>query len=306
MSRGFQPTTGSGGAAPKPDLPTAVFGGSGRTLPRLGFGAFPISRQRDEEVVSRVLQRAIDAGMRYFDTAPSYGNGLSEQRLGKAVAAAVADKVVAREELFIATKTLHRDAAGARRELEHSLKRMGLEYVDSVQAHEVHSDWPRLFEKDSVLSALEKALEEGLVRHIGITGHRDPADLIEPIRRYQFVSALVPVNPLDRQHLSYIEDFLPLAAERGVAVVAMKIYAGGHLVAGERPPFTAAELVRYALSQEHVAIAVSGCETLEHVEEALAGVEDFTPLPAGAQREMETRAGKHEGKKSEWYKDPPE
>lgn len=284
------------------DLPTIALGRTGRTLPRLGFGAFPIGNLPDEAAAVRVIRRAIDGGVRYFDTAPSYGEGRSEQRLGRAFAEAFGDGVVKREDLFVATKTLHRDAAGARRELEASVKRLRLDYVDSVQCHEVHEDWESLFAKDSVLNALEKARDEGLVRHISITGHRDPAHLLEPLKRYEFASALVPVNPLDRQHLSYIENLLPVAAGRGTAVVAMKIYAGGNLLAGDKPPFKAGELLRYALSQEHVAIAAPGCQTVKHVEQALAAAAPFTGLSTDEQRELEKRAGEHRGKKSEWYK----
>ena len=283
-------------------LPTITFGRTGRILPRLGFGAFQIGNVNDPATAALVVHRAVEGGVRYFDTAPSYGDGRSEERLGLALSEAVTRGAVKRQELFIATKTLFRDAAGARRELEASLKRLRVDYVDSVQCHEVHEDYESLFAPDSVLSALEKARDEGLVRHISITGHRDPAHLLEPLRRYEFASVLVPVNPLDRKHLSFIEKLLPLAAERGTAVVAMKIYAGGHLLRGDPALFRAGELLRYALSQEHVAIAVPGCEAVAHVEEALAAVMPFEPVDLAGQRELEKRAGSHRGKQSEWYK----
>ncbi len=119
--------------------------------------------------------------------------------------------------------------------------------------------------------------------------------------RYPFASALVPINPLDRKHLSFIDDFLPVAREQGVAVIAMKVFAGGPLLADGQ--LTAAECLRYALTQQHVMIAVPGCETIEHVDEAYAAVRDFAPLPTDDQRALEARAGEHQGKKSEWYKE---
>ncbi|MHC4107006.1 MAG: aldo/keto reductase [Planctomycetota bacterium] len=150
-------------------------------------------------------------------------------------------------------------------------------------------------------AALEKARDEGLIRHIGITGHRNPRYLVDAVRRYEFATALVPVNPLDVKHLSFIRDFVPVAAERGVAVIAMKIYAGGRLLDGGR--FTAAELLRYALSREHVPVAVPGCGEVAHVQEAYEAVSRFESLSAEELAALEDRAGAHRGKRSEWYKE---
>jgi aryl-alcohol dehydrogenase-like predicted oxidoreductase len=231
--------------------------------------------------------------VRYLDTAPSYSRGRAERRVGAAVAGCGVD----RGEFFIATKTQRRDGAGARRELEESLKRLGMDYVDALQVHEVHGDVDRLFGAGAVVPELEKARDEGLIRHIGVTGHRDPGYLVEAVLRYEFATALVPVNPLDVKHLSFIRDFLPVAAQRRTAVIAMKVFAGGRMLAdGE---FTAGELLRYALSTPPVAAAVPGCETVSHVEEAHAAVSGFKALTAQERASLEARAGAHRGKESD-------
>ncbi len=281
------------GAGP---LPLIALGRTGRTVPRLGFGGFPISRLEEAGAV-RVVRRAIELGVRYLDTAPSYGAGSSERSIGRAIA----ESGLERGAFFVATKTLRRDGPGARRELEESLERLGLDQVDSISAHEVHDDVESLFGPGAVLAALRKAKDEGLTRHIGITGHRNPKYLVAAVERFEFDTALVPVNPLDRRHLSFIEDFAPVAARRGVAVVAMKVYGGGSLVGGGR--LEAGELLRYALSQPHVAVVVPGCESVEHVEDAVEAVRGFEPLTADAQRDLEARAGPHLGRRSEWYKE---
>jgi aryl-alcohol dehydrogenase-like predicted oxidoreductase len=249
-----------------------------------------------EEDAVQVVRAAIRLGVRYLDTAPSYSRGRSEQRIGTALAACGVD----RGEFFIATKTLRRDGAGARRELEASLERLGVDYVDALQVHEVHDDVDSVFGAGAVLPALLKAKQEGLIRHVGVTGHRHPAYLVEAVRRYEFATALVPVNPLDVKHLSFIRDFLPVAAERGTAVIAMKVFAGGSMLADGR--FTAGELLRYALSTPHVAVAVPGCKTVSHVREAFAAVSGFRALSPGDRAALEQRAGDHRGKESEWYK----
>jgi diketogulonate reductase-like aldo/keto reductase len=275
-------------------LESVTLGATGRVVPRLGIGCYPISTVRDEEKAVAVLRQAFSLGVRYVDTAPSYGAGLSESRIGKALAG------LPRGELFLATKTLHRDADGARRDLEASLKRLAVEYVDSVQVHEVHDDVDLLFGKGAVLKALEKARDEGLLRSIGVTGHRNPTYLVQAVRRYPFATALVPVNPVDPQHLSFVRDFLPVAKERGVAVIAMKIFAGGSLV--RSGGLTAADCLRYALAQD-VAVVVPGCETVEEVDVAHSVARGYEKPSGDWLQGVERRAGSHAGKPTEWYKD---
>ena len=260
----------------------------------------------DEDKGVGIVLHALEKGVRYIDTAPSYSRGRSERRVGKAVRR-WADAEHKREDLFIATKTLERSASGARRELEESLKRLDMEYVDSVQCHEVHDDYESLFAKGGVIEALEQARDEGLVRHISITGHRNPKWLIESVKRYEFATALVPVNPIDVQHLSFVRDFLPVAVERNVAVIAMKIYGGGFLLSqtdddGKRV-YSAADLLTYALSHQGVSIVVPGCDELWHLDEAFDAVSTFKNPGPEQLAAFEARAGSHEGKSTEWYKD---
>lgn len=277
-------------------LPLRDLGRTGRKLPMLGLGCFPAGNVKSEADGVAIVARALESGARYFDTAPSYTDGVSERRVGKGLAG------FAREELWIATKTLERDGDGALAELERSLERLRTEYVDCVQVHEVRSveDVEGLFRKGGVIEALESAREKKKIRHLGITGHRDPAFLVQAIERYPFATALVPVNPLDVKHRSFVKDFLPKAGEKGVAVIAMKIYAGGALL-HEGSKLSAGELVRFALAQPGVCVAVPGADSIAHWDEARAAAVE--PLPdAAAQAELIERAGPHEGKSSEWYK----
>lgn len=295
--------------------PTASLGVTGRTLPRFGLGCFPVGQLADEDDAHAVLTRALDLGVRYFDTAPSYARGRSEQRLGRALREwLAADASRSRADLFVATKTLERSASGARRELEESLDRLGLEYVDTLQCHEVHDDFETLFAAGGAVEGLQRARGEGLIRHLAITGHRNPRYLVESIRRLPprddgsgFVTALVPVNPIDVQHLSFVRGFLPFAAEQGVAVIAMKVFGGGFLLdrtlEDGAPAYSAGDLLRYALAQPAVAVAVPGCDAIEHVETDHAAIASFTPPDGAWLAEMESRAGVHEGKSTEWYKE---
>ncbi|MBL1216484.1 MAG: aldo/keto reductase [Planctomycetes bacterium] len=284
-------------AAAARTIPQILLGRTGRTVPRLGFGGFPIVRLNEEDAVG-VLNKALEYGVRYFDTAPSYGNGKSETYIGTALKASG----LAREDLFVATKTLERSADGARRELEQSLKRLQLDYVDTLQIHAVHDDVDTVFGDTAVYSGLLKLRDEGLIRHLGITGHVSPLYLNDAITREQFDTALVPINPIDTKHQSFVKHFLPVAVERGVAVIAMKVYAGGSLF--QIPGLKASELLRYALTQSGVAVAVPGCQAVSHVDEAHEGaMTNPLDLTEQEQADLVERCGPHQGKTSEWYKE---
>ncbi len=284
-------------------IPTIVLGKTGRTVPRLGIGCYPLGNC-DEETALAVLRRAFESGVRYVDTAPSYANGESERRVGRTL------KDFPRDEFFVATKTLERTADGARAELEKSLERLGLDHVDSVQCHEVHDDVETLFEKDGALAGLAKAVEEKLVKHVGFTCHRNPHWANDAIAapagedRFEFATALVPVNPIDPQRMSFVTKFLPRAAEKGVAVVAMKLFGGGGLL--KSTALTADDCLRFAWCQPHVSVIVPGCDAVEQVDQAVAIARENPMLDDVARAAITARAGRHKGKASEWYKDSSE
>ncbi|KAA3614422.1 MAG: aldo/keto reductase [Planctomycetota bacterium] len=277
-------------------LPVRTLGKTGRKVPALGLGCYPLGRLADEDLALNVIHLAWESGARYFDTAPSYNRGRSESRLGKALGR------YPRQELFLATKTLERSASGALKELDQSLKRLQMEYVDSVQVHEVRSaeDVEALLAKDGVLAGLERARKEGKIRHIGLTCHRDPKFALLAIERYPFATALVPVNPLDCHHLSFTQGFVAKAAAKGVAVIAMKVYAGGALPKA-KPEIAAGDLLAFALNQPGVTVAVPGADSLEFWRQARQAAVR-TALSPERQKQLIAASGPHHGKSSEWYK----
>ena len=284
----------AGGIEP-PSIPLRAFGSSGRQLPALGLGCFPLGNLGSEEDAVAIVKRAHADGVRYFDTAPSYADGASERRVGLGL------KGCERRELHVATKTLQRDGDAALAELERSLERLGMDYVDCVQLHELHDDLEAAFRKGGVVEALESAREKKKLRGLGFTCHRDPKYALEALERHTFVSALVPVNAIDPQRLSFVKDFLPKARAKGVAVVAMKVYGGGALLK-EGSKVSAAELLRWSLAQEGVCVAVPGADSLPRWAEARAAA-GLPELPRSALDDIARRVGEHQGKSSEWYKE---
>lgn len=285
-------TQGGGDSRPAP-LATVKLRANGKVVPRLGLGCFPLSSIAEPTAVA-LIEAALAAGIRYLDTAPSYGaKSESETRIGKAIAGQP------RAPLFLATKTLARDADGARRDLDGSLRRLGVSHIDLVQVHEIHDDADALDPDRGVLKALLAAVRDGVVGAVGVTCHRDPEHALAALRRHRFASVLCPVNPIDPQRRSFVRSLLPKARAQEVDVIAMKLFAGGALTRAGR--ITAAEALAYGLSQD-VTVVVPGCQSRTELDQALAVARGFRPLEAPALARLEQQVGKHEGKTSEWYK----
>jgi aryl-alcohol dehydrogenase-like predicted oxidoreductase len=284
--------------APAP-IPKRAFGKTGAEVSVFGLGCFPLGAVPKEDEGVAVVVRALEAGCTYLDTAPSYSSGQSERRVGLAI------KGRDRASVFLATKTHTRTKADARRDLEGSLKRLGVERVDLIQVHAIAdaADLDRALAPGGPLAALEKAREEKLVRFIGVTGHADPAVMRAAVERWPFDSILFPLNAIDPHHLSFGEGTLPAAARRGLARVAMKVFASGKLVAPEVAA-PAEDCLRYAYGLD-VATAVVGCGSVEHVDLAARVAAEQRPLSGAERAALLARTRPHAGPGAEWYKRKP-
>ena len=174
-------------------METRPFGKTGESFPILSFGGQRIvdGHGCTEEEAIEIVNTAIDRGIRYFDTAWVYSRGQAETRLGKVVKHR-------RSEMWIATKVFDTTRDGARRQLEESLTRLQTDHVNEWRMHDVHS-FERLDAftgKGGGLEAMIQAREEGLVRNISISGHKDPQVLVEALDRFPFDSALIAASAL--------------------------------------------------------------------------------------------------------------
>lgn len=249
-------------------MQTRPFGKTGESFPILSFGGQRIVDEHNctEEEAIAIVNTAIDRGIRYFDTAWIYSEGQAETRLGKVVKHR-------RSEMWIATKTSDTTRDGARRQLEGSLIRLQTDYVDEWRLHNVW-DYARLDAftgKDGALEAAVKAREEGLVRHISISGHSDPQVLVEALNRFPFDSALIALSALDHFILSFVEEFLPIANARGVATIGMKVLGLGSLT------HDVERSLRYSFGLP-ISTVIVGMETMVQLEQNLAIAESFTPM----------------------------
>ncbi|USG66306.1 aldo/keto reductase [Brevibacillus ruminantium] len=247
---------------------TRSFGRDPHQVSLLGFGAQRIVDEHDctEEQAIAIIRRAVELGVNYFDTAPSYSDGQSEARVGMGLRGL-------RDQVWIATKTGGRTRDLAWKDLEGSLKRLGTDYIDEWRIHNVMQphDLDAIFAKGGALEALVEAREQGVVRKLSISGHTDPRLLSEAIRRFPFDSALVALSALDHFIYSFAHEFVPLAVEKGVAVIGMKVMALGQLA-----PWTE-QALRYTWSLP-VSTAILGVSKMDQLEADVEIAKRFTPM----------------------------
>ena len=249
-------------------MKTRPFGSTGESFPILSFGGQRIVDEHNctEEEAIEIVNRAIDRGIRYFDTAWAYSQGQAETRLGKVVRHR-------RAEMWIATKTTDTTRDGARRQLETSLMRLQTDHVNEWRPHNVF-DFARLDAftgKGGGLEAAIQAREEGLVRNISISCHTDPQILVEALNRFPFDSTLMALSALDHFILSFGEEYLPIARAKGVATIAMKVLGLGSLT------HEVERSLRYAFGLP-VDTVIVGMETMAQLDQNLAIAESFTPM----------------------------
>ena len=251
-------------------METRPFGKTGERFSILSFGAQRIvdGHNCSEAEAIRMVNYALDHGIRYFDTAWVYSQGQSEERVGKVA-------TLRRREMWIATKTRGRTRQEAMGQLEESLKRLHTDHVDEWRMHNIWNmeELDKLTAPGGAIEAALRAREQGKVRYISMSGHRNPQVQIEALKRFPFDSMLVALSALDHFILSFAEEFLPVANAKGIAVIGMKVLGLAALgTYYERA-------LRYSLALP-VSTTIVGMESMDQLKKNLAVAETFRPLSA--------------------------
>jgi hypothetical protein len=290
-----------------PALPTRNLGLTGYKVGIFSLGGQgALERPNNQAIAVPIVERALDLGVNYIDTSSIYGGPQrwSERYVGEVMRRR-------RAAAFLASKTKERTRDGSLRMLEESLKLLQTDHLDLWQLHDIGlpEDVEAVFAKGGAMEALRQAHEQKIVRHLGITGHYRPEALAEGIRRFPFDAILMALNAADPHHFSFMDTLLPLAVEKRMGIIGMKVPGRGRLLASWTPPplerqrnswegaviattpgpLQMREAMYYALSLP-VSTVIIGCDSIQQLEENVQLACEFTPLSAHQMSALATRA----------------
>ena len=267
------------------EIPMRPFGRTGQRVSSLGLGGWHLGVPESDEAAVRLVHTAIAAGVTFLDNAWDYNDGLSEERMGRAIA----DR---RDQVFLMTKvcTHGRDAKVAMRQLEDSLRRLRTDYLDLWQIHEVvFDDEPaKHFARGGVVEALDRARQQGKVRYVGFTGHKDPSlHLAMLAHNFEWDACQLPLNCFDASFRSFEKQVLPELNRRGIAAIGMKSL-GGDARAVKAKVASPEEMLAYALSLP-VATVVSGMDSVRVLKQNVAVARGLKPMTTRGRHALSRR-----------------
>jgi aryl-alcohol dehydrogenase-like predicted oxidoreductase len=301
---------GAAAMAPAPSLATASrtpplipqrpLGNTGRMVGIYSLGAQATVEQvsmRDQAV--EIVNRCIDLGINYIDTSAMYGQdgsarrtpemqGTSERHVGEVMK-------TRRNEVYLATKTHDRTYDGSMRLLEKSLKNLQTDHIDLWQIHNIkppdRENIDQIFAEDGVLKAMQKARDEKIVTHLGVTGHADPEPMRSVIERFHFDCVLMAINAADKHHNSFIEKLIPPAVEQNMGIIGMKIPARDRIFSNGGI-ITMKEAMSYTLSLP-VSTIIVGLDNVRELEENIRIAKEFLPLSGEEMLAIEDKVKPH-------------
>ncbi len=264
-------------------MPERVLGKTNLSLPILGLGGAgrtPISKKAKEKEALALIQSALELGIRYFDTAESYG--ASELHLGKILPPL-------RAQIYLNSKTDARSYDGAMQHLEKSLRLLNTDYLDSWQMHHVSflEELDEILGKNGAIKAVEKAKEQGMIKFSGITGHHEPHVIAEALRRYDFDTTLISLNAADIHHpRPFSTTVLPVAQAKNIGVIAMKVPAYGRLL---KPNLLRGmeQAMGYSLSLPGVHCCIIAAENPEQLKSNVKVAQNYKVLTQAQMKQIE-------------------
>ena len=255
-------------------------GRTGERVSVIGLGGYHIGKpQIDEATAIRLIHESIDRGITFMDNSWDYNGGVSEERMGKALASGYRGKV------FLMTKIDGRTKAAAARQIDQSLERLQTDHVDLMQFHEVirFEDPDRIFGEGGMAAMLE-AQKAGKVRYIGFTGHKDPYAHLRMLdtaraRGFHFDAVQMPLNVMDAHFRSFGHEVLPVLVREGIAPLGMKAF-GDHFIL-ESNTVTAIEGLHYCLNLPE-AVQITGIDSTAVLDQAFEATRTFKPMSEDA------------------------
>ncbi|MFD2203139.1 aldo/keto reductase [Shivajiella indica] len=289
-------------------LPLRKFGKTGISVTMLGLGGAHIARMSEKEA-QKTIETALAGGVRFFDNAESYGNGLAETRYGMFLTPNYRDIA------FIQSKTTATTGRTAKEHLEGTLKRMKTDYLDLWFFHAVGSpsDVDNRI-KNGVLDVVIEAQKSGKVRFVGFSGHADYKAHLRMLERTEELQVCqMPINAFDPNYKSFINNVLPKLIEKNIAPIAMKTLANGgffggtsHFMHGDKP-----KIVPNALSVEEalyfswslpISVLVTGADNASMLQEKINLAKEFKAFDEKKRMQLVDKVAGFDGRFVEYYK----
>ena len=258
-------------------IPYRVLGHTGEKVSLLGLGGYHIGQSYvSESMAIQIVRTALDSGVNFLDNCWDYHNGLSEERMGKALRDGYRDKA------FLMTKVDVRTAQSASQQLDQSLQRLQTDRLDLIQMHQLAQmhEPDQVFAPDGALEALVQAKKAGKVRYIGFTGHTSPKIHLHMLNLadqhgFVFDSVQMPLNVMDAHFNSFGRGVLPVLAKKNIGILGMKTMGDKSIL--ESKTVTPVECLKFSMNLP-LSVCITGCDSMEVLQQALEVVRTFKPL----------------------------
>lgn len=281
------------GADEKTGMPQRVLGKTGVKVPILGLGTVAVgSAISDEKKAAELINKAIDLGVTYIDTAPPRTRIAAFTGYGKAHAYLKGVLKERRKEVFIVTKCFETAGDKVIDLLKKNLDELGIERADLVYTHTIgHAvyDFDELVGETGPMAVLAQAKKDGLTRFVGITGHNRPEKFAQVVAKRDFDVMMNAVNVVDRHTYAFEDLVWPAARKKNVGLVAMKVYGGG-ITACKMPEELRQASFRFAQSIPGIALAVIGMGSQKELEQNVEWAKTFKPMTAEEATELKKKS----------------
>lgn len=242
----------------------------------IGLGGHHIGRPKDEQVGIEIIRSAIDRGINFMDNCWDYHDGGSEIRMGKALRDGY------REKVFLMTKIDGRTKEAAAKQIDESLRRLQVDYVDLMQHHEVirMEDPDRIFASGGANEAMIEAQKAGKIRYIGFTGHKDPLVHLRMLEiasenNFRFDAVQMPLNVMDAHFRSFEREVLPKLVKDEIGVLGMKSMGDPYILKSNT--VKPIECLHYTMNLP-ISSVITGMENMELLDQVVRAVRTFKPM----------------------------
>ena len=294
------------------DMVYRPLGSTGQMVSFVGMGGFHLGKTSTEAECTRLIHEAIDRGITFMDNSWDYNLGESELRAGKAY-----KEGNYRDKIFQMTKIDGRTKKSAMRQIEESLTRLQTDHIDLIQHHEVirMEDPDNIFKtEDGAMAAFLEAKQQGKLRFIGFTGHKDPLihlRMLQVAREndFHFDTVQMPINVMDAHFRSFSAQVLPVLVREKIAPLAMKTF-GDHYVldAAKQAGVDPIDMLHFSMSLP-VSVVITGIDKQEALDQAIQAAKTYKPFDKGAVAALlgKTRLAANKGEaelyKTSWHFD---